>query len=345
MKQTNINYSLLSFLTNRKYLSGWYLIIITIGMVITFNMVFIAYQDCSTILGNRIYLICFSTLTLYLVAMWLNYSVLTPRFLLKNKYLAYFLILSAIGFLLPIVAILQEYWVRNSLDLHHRISSYTNPLILVDSLASFMIIFICFLGIPFIVLLRQWMTKKEQVSRMEYEHLRSEINKLKGQITPAFLSKTLTNAETLIKYTPQKTTDMLIKLGQLLRYQLYDCNRERVLLKSEIVFLTNFLHLEQLNRSQFQYKIDAKDNLGTVFISPMLFITIIQIVIEDSISLHLSFDYQRETLSFQCQLDNDREMAESEFYSIRKSLELQYANKYTLLLEKGLVELQLNISE
>ncbi|MDR2917693.1 MAG: histidine kinase [Tannerella sp.] len=333
------------FLIDAKYRIWRHLLFILIGAVITFNQVFIAYQDCQDIIGNRIYLICFSSFALYLIAMYFNYFYLTPRFLLKEKYIIYSIMLCIIVFLLPMLSIAEEYWVRNTLGLPHRITSYTNPLILVDNLAACMITTICFCGVSFILLFRNWLTNNEQVSRLEGEQVKSELNKLKGQITPAFLSKTLRNASASVETEPEKTTNMLMRLSQLLRYQLYDCNRDKALIKSEINFLTGFLDLERLNNSQFQYKIEMTTDINNLFVSPMLFISLVQYLIEDSSRLDLSFSLESGILSFRCKSDNKKELSGEALASIKKRLELQYPEKYILISKPEITELKINISE
>lgn len=344
MNKITNNHTLPTFLTDSKYRTWRHLIFGIIGTIIVFNQVFIAYQDCSSILGNRIYLICFSSCFLYFVAIYFNYYFLVPRFLLKNRYGIYSIILSAIVFLLPTIAIIQEYWVRNFFDLPHRITSYTNPLILVDNLASCTMTVICFLCVTIVQLFNSWVKKNEHVNRLEYEHTKSEVNKLKGQITPGFLSKILNHTSELVKTNPQKTTDMLMKLGQLLRYQLYDCNREKVLIKSEINFLSNFLALEQINENRFQYQIETKGNFNNIFVSPLLFISLIQNTVENSSSLNLTFNIENEMLFFQCKSDNESGPTDEELFSIKKSLDLQYPGKHTLLLEPGIIDLQIDIA-
>ncbi len=344
MNRINENYNLPAFLIKPQYRIWRFLAVSMVILVITFNMVFLAYQESSHILGNNIYWIGFSLLVLYLFILWLNYSVLVPKLLLKNKYIPYFFILSAIILVLPVLTIAQEYGIRSSLGLPHRITSYINPLILIDNISSFVMFFICLFGIPVFVFLRQWIAKREELSCMEYENITAEINKLKGQIAPAFLSKTLNTAESLIKTNPAKTSSMLMKLGQLLRYQLYDYNRSKVVLNSEINFVTDYLELEQLNREEFQYQICTNGNMNNLFVSPMLFITVIQTMIEKSIWLEVSFQVENERLFFKCQSGNNIKLNENDFSALKKSLELQYPDNYSLLIQKDIVELQLNVS-
>lgn len=332
-----------SFLFAPRYRMWRHLLWILAGVIITFNQVFIAYQDCQNMLGNRIYLICFSSFLQYLIAMYFNYFYLTPRFLLKGKYIAYSILLCVVVFSLPTLAIWHEYLIRSAFDLPHRITSYTNPLILVDNLASCMIIAICFCGISVVMLFRHWMTGNAQVSKLEEEHLHLQLVKLKGQITPAFLSRTLRHSSEVVETNPAKTTHMLMELSQLLRYQLYDCNREKILLKSEIGFLARFLALEQSNNLRFGYQIDSQSSVGHLFVSPMLFISIVQHAIQDSSLLDLKFNFENGCLFFTCKFDSERVLSGEVLSLTEKRLELQYPGKHTLTLNPGRTELNINM--
>lgn len=339
------NHILYPLLIDPKYRIWRYLLLCLIGTIETFNMVFIAYQDCDDLLGNRIYWICLSSFLMYAIAMLFNYYFLLPRFLLRNRYATYSVALAMVVLSLPTLSIAEEYWIRDTLDLPHRITSYANPLILIDNLSTSLMICICFLGISVVELLRRWMSRQEQINRLEHEHLQSEVNKLKGQITPVFLSNTLNNAAALVKSYPEKATQMLMQLGQLLRYQLYDCNRDKVLLPSEIRFLNNFLLMEQSNREGFTYTIQTSGNLATLFVPPLLFVPFIQDMLADSKVLRLLFSFENGSLHFLCQSDNDKIPSGKEISQIQKRLDLLYQEKHTLLLEAGTAKLTLQISE
>jgi Putative regulator of cell autolysis len=208
-----------------------------------------------------------------------------------------------------------------------------------------MMFFICFLCVTLVQLFKYWKAGDEQANLLEYENLITEVHKIKGQITPAFLSKTLNNASLLVKTNPKKTTDMLLKTGHLLRYQLYDSNRNKVLLKSEINFLSNFLDLEKLNRDDFQYTIKTEGDLNNVFVIPMLFISIVQNIADKAALLHLSFAIDADILRFQCYSENGNNFSQEELSIIGKQFELLYPGSHALTLNAHAVELVINVSE
>lgn len=333
------------FLFNSSCRVWRHLIIIIVLAIITFNQVFIAYQDSQSVLGNRIFLICLFSYVACLTAMYFNYFYLTPNYLLKDRYVFYAIALCILVFTLPTLSIGGEYWLRNLLGLPHRITSYTNPLILLDNLSTTIITAICFCGISASMLFREWMKGNEKVSRLHEEHVKSELNKLKGQIVPAFLSRTLRCASSLATTEPQQSSDLLMKLGQLLRYQLYDCNRERVVLQSEINALCKFLELEQLNNPSVQYHLRVEGELNNTFVSPMLFISLVQCLIADSTLVDVFFQLKDKMLIFRCKSDPNQSLDDVALSLVKQRLELQYPDQYTLESSPEMIELQIELAE
>lgn len=334
--------SLLSlFLIDGKYRFWRYLFFGIVGAIIISSMVFVAYMDCSVQLGTRIYLLCLSSCIVYAIAMLLNYHYLVPAFLLKGKYITYSVLLFGTAYLLPTLSILQEYFVRNAWGLPHRISNYKCLLIWVDNLSSSMLLLVCFLGVSAIMLFRQWKKQEEQLNRMEYAHLQAEVNKLKGLTTPSFLSETLQRASNFVSTDATKANEMLMQLGKVLRYQLYDCNRDEVLLSSEIRYLHSLLRIKQLLKDGFEYEIETIGQPHNLFIPPLLFTALIQDAAGNSTSLKISFTCDVHSLSFRCGYDRDTGISDHAIASLRRRLDLQFPERYALVSEAGITELKI----
>ncbi|MGC4235240.1 MAG: histidine kinase [Niabella sp.] len=345
MNKLKENNFIARFMFDARYRIWRHVLLIFFVAIITFNQVFIAYQDSQALLGNRIYFICFFSFAMYLTAMYFNYFYLTPRFLIKGKYITFSVLLCIVVFLLPNLSIVVEYRVREYFDLLHRINSYTSPLILLDNLAGSMVTAICFFGVSAILVFSNWIKGNERVNQLEREHLKSELNKLKGQIAPAFLSRALQKATVSVSSDPEKASGILMQLAQLLRYQLYDCNRDKVLLRSEISFLRKFLELEQMNRAGFHFDIHINAATNNVFVTPLLFISIVQHAIKDSSGINLFFNQEHEMLSFICTTDDNEPLDKELFSLIKKRLTLQYHEMHTWEVSPKTVALKINIKK
>src|SRR6202000_1449787 len=93
----------------------------------------------------------------------------------------------------------------------------------------------------------------QRIAELERISMQSELQQLKNQINPHFLFNMLNNVNVLTQQDPEKASQVLMKLSDLLRYQLYDSSREKVLLTADIRFLTDFLNLEKIRRDNFDF--------------------------------------------------------------------------------------------
>ena len=142
---------------------------------------------------------------------------------------------------------------------------------------------------------------------------------------------------------------MLMKLSQLLRYQLYDCSRQKVLLSSEIAFLTNYLTLEQGSSARLNYELTSEGEVNRMLVPPLLFIPFVQYVVKllherqlsASVSLKIHLQAERGTVIFTCICPELDLSAGKGLERIRQRLNLLYGNRYELLLTTKCIRLEL----
>lgn len=156
---------------------------------------------------------------------------------------------------------------------------------------------------------------------LEVQNLRSEIEMTKKQISPSFLSRVLNSSASCAQLNPENASDILVKLSKILRYQLYDCNREKVLLKSEIEFLTNYLYLEKVCYTNLVFFIHKDEKMEAemeaLFVSPLLFLPLVQSRLKNirkehqAFILSLKFIRIGSDLLFMCYDDQTPENASS----------------------------------
>ncbi|WP_307185370.1 histidine kinase [Sphingobacterium zeae] len=241
-----------------------------------------------------------------------------------------------------------EYAIRTILSLPHRITSYSNPIILIDSLSSSAMTIICLWSMSVIKLFRKWNKKNEDVMMLEQNFLETEVNKLKGQISPIFMSRALRKAALITASDPQKASQILMLLGHLLRYQLYDCNRNKVFLNSEIIFLKNLLQLKKIiEDSCFEYVLEVKGKTNNLLISPLLFIVLIQsILIANEIkSLSINLEISEKKIRFIVNYENTYRLPPEYKMEIADKLNMLYPDLYIFTMESGNISLQLDLKE
>lgn len=234
-----------------------------------------------------------------------------------------------------------------------RTCSYFSIPIVMDYISSFMLSTLCMIGGTMTVLLKEWMIDHQRVSQMEKVHVLSEVEQLKEQVSPELLFKTLHHSGELTLSEPEKASKMLMKLSQLLRYQLYDCSRTKVLLGSEINFLNNYLTLEQNSQAQFNYELLADGEVNRTLVPPLLFIPFVQYIVKSineqrtsiPVSLKIHLKVEENTIIFTCLCLQVNLLEDKGLERIRQRLNLLYGNRYRLFLTTESIWLELKGGE
>lgn len=134
---------------------------------------------------------------------------------------------------------------------------------------------ICILG-PILMLENYRIQKKRTNKKLLYNQV--QLNALKGQLNPHFLFNTFNTLYGISLQYPERTSDMIMKVSQLMRYQVENGNKEFVSLQEELEFISSYIELEKERVGyrcdiDFQQDVDFESNYK---IAPMLLITFIE---------------------------------------------------------------------
>lgn len=327
-----------SILTHPKCRIWRHLLLVFIIAVIAINETASLFGENMEIVGNLIWIPFVLTFVVDMAAVYFNLYFLVPRLLLRSKYIQYIgaLCLSISVYILCDLAIeycLYELW---NIPLSTSSAWYSKENFIADFLSVFVTCVIFMAGLSMTILFKNLLINKQVFDSLETKKVRSELDGLKEQVSPIFLSKILKRASILAETIPEESSSMLLKLSKILRYQLYDCGRDKVLLLSEIEFLTNYLGLEKDYYTNFDYKITKDERLSQVFIPPLLFLPFIQQAIKciedknvSSSMLHISFAENNNQLQFGC-TSEDIIWRNSDCANLSHRLTLLYNNRYSI---------------
>lgn len=108
-------------------------------------------------------------------------------------------------------------------------------------------------------------------------HLENQLQILQSQINPHFMFNVLNHIHTLMQTNVELASSLLLQYADMLRFQLYKGNGEKVELRDEIHFLQNFIEIEKIRWGK---KIVVTTNWVTdqvsVKIPPLLLITFVE---------------------------------------------------------------------
>jgi len=216
------------------------------------------------------------------VLFYLNSLVLMPRLLEKRKYVFYFsslaiLVILAVGVLYTLNFHIKPFGEILPKGLGKRMEpqySITFSRGIMRYFSSIMAIVL--LSIVYRMFSHK-ISKEKQEAALHNENLLSEMKFLKSQVNPHFLFNSLNNIYTLVLLKHDKAPTMLMKLSEMLRYMLYECNDELVPLEKEIIYINNYIGLQQLKTEQPQIistDFDVPDH--TILIPPLLLIPFVE---------------------------------------------------------------------
>lgn len=332
------------FLIHPEYRAARYVMLIVAIAVISLNIALFSFRENISLVGNRLYGVAFLIFLVNLTVGILNLCVLVPQYLIKKKYVTYICLLSLGVFFMIGMQILCEYLTYTHWDLPGGRSSYCNGVTLLDIISGFVMNIICLVGISMPVVFKCWTTENQYMGEIEKKHLQTELNRLKEQVDPYLLLNVLHQTGTLTVTDSAKASALLMKLSQILRYELYDCNRNYVSLNSEIRYLDNYLQLAQLRTDRLQYQIGVSGTVLMTLVSPLVFIPFVRYVVEEAHAekMNIAFQVTEGEIDFTCRYESSENISDSGFQQIRQRLSLLYKDNFCLsAAQAGLIRLHL----
>ena len=153
----------------------------------------------------------------------------------------------------------------------------------------------------------EWIKDRKIKAELEKDKLASQLELLKSQINPHFLFNSLNNIDVLIQDEPQRASEYLKKLTEILRFMLYESNTDKIPLIEEIEYINKYVDLQKIRTSNEKFvELEVSGNANGKYIAPMIFIHFIENAfkystnkkIENAISI--KFDISENQVLFIC---------------------------------------------
>ncbi|RPI02537.1 MAG: histidine kinase [Calditrichaeota bacterium] len=113
--------------------------------------------------------------------------------------------------------------------------------------------------------------------QIKAEKLITELKLLKAQINPHFIFNALNNIYSLAYIKSEKAPESILKLSQMLRYVIEECEEDQVTIASEIEYIENYIAFQKMKSPNEQnIRFDHSHAELDVRIAPMLFIPFIE---------------------------------------------------------------------
>jgi hypothetical protein len=121
-----------------------------------------------------------------------------------------------------------------------------------------------------------WLRSQKKIEEIEKEKARAELVFLKGQLNPHFLFNSINTLYGNIDIGNEVARNILIRLSDMLRYQLYECETDWIGIEKEITYIKNYIALQELRHNanlavQFLTGDEVKDiKVPPLILSPLV---------------------------------------------------------------------------
>jgi len=192
--------------------------------------------------------------------------------------------------------------------------------------------------------MKYWYEKESLNTILEKEKIKAELQWLKAQVHPHFLFNTLNNIYSVVQNTSPEASDMILRLSDLLRYILYECNKPEVSLAQEFKIINDYISLESIRYNKnLDIHIRFPEKADNLLIAPLLLIPLIENCFKHGTSkvldqpwINVQADLKENILNFKLINSKPNHVESSRAHNgiglsnVRKRLELLYPGKYDL---------------
>ncbi len=221
-------------------------------------------------------------LIFFAIIIYFNLLYLVPNYFKWNKLSHYLMLLVLFVIIITPIKMmvlylkLHDFPVRQAILIEDKWNVFYMNLIVAGFSTIFKII-------------SDWARHQREKNELGTRAMQSELNFLRTQINPHFLFNTLNNLYALTLKKSDKAPEIVIKLSEMMRYMLYECNEKEVPLVKEVNYIRNYLELEKIRQIK-QIDIQLKVN-GMVMnqrIAPLMFIPFIENSFKHGLGNHTS---------------------------------------------------------
>lgn len=280
----------------------------------------------------------------YALIVNITLKFLIPQYFVEGKY-AYYLLFS---FVVIIVITLLKINILYIKFYNHPKEQYN----LLEQQVWYFIINLIILSITTIIhVISIWLGDQRIKTELQTYGMQSELKFLRSQINPHFLFNTLNNIYALTLKKSDQAPEVVLKLSEMMRFMLYECNEEYVALTKEIIALKNYIDLESLRiKDKIDLAFEINGSPDNKQIAPLILLTFLENSFKHGVKnaiggamIHIKLDIKDESLVFEIQNNKSKvsqEISKSKsggvgLVNVKRRLELIYPGRHKLSIQEN----------
>lgn len=202
--------------------------------------------------------------------------------------------------------------------------------------------FVAFYFIIVFMTIAYWFFKQIRlIIRLKNEKAKTELLHLKSQVNPHFFFNTLNNLYGLMEKN-SKERQMVLKLSDMMRYSIYEGQKDWVSLENELNYLQNYIELQEIRyhkKSDVQFTHQVNNPQAKIM--PLLFIILLENAYKHGLEnlaenayIHMNLTESEHKVNFE--IENNFETTQNSNHegiglvNLKRRLALVYPKKHTL---------------
>ncbi|MBD0377400.1 MAG: sensor histidine kinase, partial [Flavisolibacter sp.] len=202
---------------------------------------------------------------------------------------------------------------------------------------------------------------QRRLGELAKEKAEAELNFLKSQINPHFLFNSLNSVYFLIDKDNKEARQALHKFSDMLRYQLYEMNGEKIPVEKEIGYLQDYIALQRLRQNDnSSVSLHVAPDTQGFYIEPLLLVPFVENSFKhlshfnDGKKNEIKINLSRQNGTFNFSIRNTTEGKKTPellpqggigLANVKRRLELLYPQRHQLAIQEqeGWFDVQLTI--
>lgn len=203
---------------------------------------------------------------------YLSNYLLIPRLLYKKKYATFVILFILMLLVSSFIKISFTSLILNRPDMLNFSGSLKTNLY-ENAISDF---FLIAAGVAF-QLIFDYLKMQQNLAQVAKEKAETELNFLKSQINPHFLFNSLNSVYFLISKDNAEARNALHKFSEMLRYQLYEANGNKIPVEKEISYLKDYMDIQQLRKDEkYSVQFNCTDDVKGFLIEPFLLLPFVE---------------------------------------------------------------------
>ena len=182
---------------------------------------------------------------------------------------------------------------------------------------------------------------RKRLSELEHENLEQQLEYLRYQINPHFFMNTLNNIHALVDIDPEQAKGTIVELSKMMRFILYEGDKNGVTLSREMEFLRTYVALMRLRYTDsVSIRTELPPEVPERSVPPLMLIPFVENAFKHGISyrrpsfIDIRVRVEGDRLHFIC-LNSKAEKPNEEkggvgLANVRKRLDLLFGSNYML---------------